>query len=298
MTSGLVFDIQHYAVHDGPGIRTLVFLKGCPLRCAWCSNPESQLSSPELRHGSVRCKECLRCVDICPHDAVAPGPVFDRTKCALCQERPCIDGCFESALNLSGQRMTAAQVVERIAADLAFYRNSGGGVTISGGEPFNQRSFLMAILQGCNDLGIHTAVSTCGHTPSPRILEAEALVDLFLFDLKIADRAEHARLTGQDNDLIIANLRLIARRCPEKLWVRFPVIPGCTDSDANVAAIASILRSVALERIELVAYHSLGTFKYVELGRDVPFESAMSRDVIERVRNGFERAGVEVAEPS
>ncbi len=294
MTTGLVFDIQHYAVHDGPGIRTLVFLKGCPLRCVWCCNPESQEPGPELRHAAARCRTCHRCVELCPHGAVSSGPVFDRSKCARCDERPCIDGCFESALAQSGRRMTAARVLDRVAADLDFYRNSGGGVTISGGEPFSQRSFLLAILEGCHDLGIHTAVETCGHAPSPRLIEAEPLIDLFLFDLKLADPAAHARLTGQDNSLVIGNLRLLARRCPRKLAVRMPVIPGCTDSDDNVAGIAGILRDTGIQSIELQPYHSLGGFKYTEIGKPIPFEGELEASALARVKEGFLRAGLTV----
>lgn len=294
--AGLVFDLQHYAVHDGPGIRTLVFLKGCPLRCRWCCNPESQAFVPELRHSRVRCKECGRCATVCPHHAVSPGPMFDRRLCLRCVERPCVEACVESALAISGERLAADEVVRRVAQDLDFYRNSGGGVTVSGGEPFAQPEFFTAILSGCRERGIATAVETCGHAPTESLVAAEPLIDLFLFDIKVVDAATHERLTGVGNDLILANLRALATRAAAKLTVRLPFIPGCTDDDANVEAVAALLVELGLRRLELQPFHTLGSFKYEELGRPLELETQpqpRDQEALKRAQQMLRARGLE-----
>ncbi len=293
--SGVVFDIQHYAVHDGPGIRTLVFLKGCPLRCLWCCNPESQEFGPELRHSEARCKHCLRCRDLCWRGAVRDGPVYARERCAGCVERPCVEGCWESALAVSGRRMRASEVVQRVAADVDFYRASGGGVTLSGGEPLAQPRFAQAILRACRALGIATAVETCGHVREDDLLATAPLVDLFLYDVKMVDPAEHERLTGARNDLVLANLRRLAALCPERVVVRLPFVPGYTDRPADVDALARLLLELGLSRLELQPYHSLGAFKYAELGRVPPLDlppEALDGESLLRARDAVAARGL------
>jgi pyruvate formate lyase activating enzyme len=272
---GMIFDIQHYAVHDGPGIRTLVFFKGCPLRCRWCCNPESQLADCELRHSRVRCRACFRCEQACPRDAVTRsdnGPVFDRDRCAQCPDQPCVDGCYESALSWIGRQLSCGELIAQVAADLPFYQNSGGGVTLSGGEPFAQPEFLIQMLRRCKALGIHTAVQTCGHGRSADLLAAEPLVDLFLYDLKLIDSVAHKALTGADNTLIVQNLRMLAARAARKITLRFPVIPGFTDCDENARGIAQLARELSIESVQLQPYHSLGIDKYQQLGRKPKLE--------------------------
>src|SRR5512139_2686391 len=166
MTTGLVFDIQHFSVHDGPGIRTTVFLKGCPLRCTWCCNPESQASHPELRRRLARCRQCLACVKACGRGGVEPlegRPRFVRKVCETCDDFGCTKACPQRALSASGRSMTVTEVIEAVMADEAFFRNSGGGVTVSGGEPFLQPRFLAELLAGLGSAGIRTAVETCGY---------------------------------------------------------------------------------------------------------------------------------------
>jgi len=271
--AGTVFDIQHYAVHDGPGIRTLVFLKGCPLRCAWCCNPESHSALPQLRHRIARCRSCLACAAACPRGAVkrvAGRPRFERATCTACSGRECVEACPENALQVAGERLTLDAVMARVVADASFYRNSGGGVTFSGGEPFLQADFLLAALARCRSAGIHTAVETCGHAPLEVVRLAEPLVDLFLFDIKVVDPRRHQELTGVDNRLILDNLSFLSRHAPAKVLLRLPLIPECTDEDSNLESIAGLARKLGLGRIYLEPYHALGHGKYAELGLPSP----------------------------
>jgi pyruvate formate lyase activating enzyme len=179
--------------------------------------------------------------------------------------------------------MTAREVVDRVAKDLNFYRNSGGGVTVSGGEPLSQAAFLIEILKGCRQRGMHTAVGTCGHARPATFLEVASFADLLLFDVKVIDPAEHQRMTGVSNELILANLRALAQLDASKLCVRFPVIPGCTDSEHNVRALAALLVELGIGRVELRPYHSLGLFKYTEIGRDAPPICEPSADLLDRI---------------
>jgi pyruvate formate lyase activating enzyme len=293
---GIVFDIQHYAVHDGPGIRTLVFLKGCPLGCLWCCNPESQSAQPELRRIASRCQACLRCAGVCPVGAVraANGAVvFDREACARCRDRVCVDACCSQALTVVGQTMDVDAVVSRVAADVEFYRNSGGGVTFSGGEPFVQHEFLRALLAACRERGIQTAVETCGHVPAGVLLEAEPLVDLFLFDLKLAEGGRHRLLTGVDNRLILDNLAALASRDPGKIVVRVPLIPGLTDDEANLLAIAAIAARHRVAAVHLQPYHPLGRDKYEQVGRSTPAEiPPLCAETVDRALAVFAAAGI------
>ena len=270
MTTGTLFDIQSYAVHDGPGIRTLVFMKGCPLACAWCCNPESQAFRVELRQVPERCLACLRCVEACPEQAMTAihgVPVPDRAVCETCATLACTAACPGGALVAVGRPVRAEAVVEEVARDADFFRHSGGGVTFSGGEPFAQPAFLEALLRGCRERGIATAVETCGHVPLRDLQACEPLVDLFLYDLKALDPAKHLALTGQDNTLILANLRWLAAHAPAKVVIRHAVIPGLNDDASDHEALADLMLSLGLERLDLEPYHPLGEPKYEGLGR-------------------------------
>lgn len=281
---GMIFDIQHYAVHDGPGIRTIVYFKGCPLRCLWCANPESQNPGPELWHRSLRCRACGRCLTACPKHAVSEGPVFDRALCAACADRPCVETCWEDALRSVGRPLSVEEVMGPVAADLGFYRNSGGGVTFSGGEPFAQPDFLRALLEACRKQGIHTAVETCGHVAPRALLEMEPLVDLFLYDLKVVDPAAHKRLTGADNRLILENLQALCAVAADRVTIRVPLIPGCTDGEDNLEAIADLAVGLGVRRVDLEPYHALGTDKYRGLGRQYALEDLPASVPPERLK--------------
>jgi pyruvate formate lyase activating enzyme len=297
MSQGRVFDIQQYAVHDGPGIRTLVFLKGCPLRCAWCCNPESQVSLPELRHVAARCQGCFSCIKACPQGAIVEHHShlqIDRRLCQRCEVRPCIESCPQAALSLVGREMSVGEVLTRVAADIPFYRNSGGGVTFSGGEPLAQPAFLKALLQGAKSLAIHTAVSTCGLAPIELLFSLLPLVDLFLFDLKIKAPEQHRHWTGVDNRPIHAALRFLVESCPNKIMVRIPIVVGCTDSPENAEGLAILCHELGLLRIILEPYHALGTSKYEEIGRALPLEPLLpSVATLEAFAQPFQRWGID-----
>ncbi len=270
MAPGLLFDLQPYAVHDGPGIRTLVFMKGCPLACAWCCNPESQAFKVELRQVPEHCLGCHRCLAACPSAALvategAPAP--DWAACASCASLACTTVCPGGALVAVGRPVHAEAVVEEVARDADFFRNSGGGVTFSGGEPLAQPAFLEAMLRACRERGIATAVETCGHAPLQDVQACEPLVDLFLYDLKVMDPERHAALTGQDNRRILANLQWLAAHAPEKVVIRHAVIPGLNDDPADHEALADGMLSLGLKRLDLEPYHPLGEPKYEGLGR-------------------------------
>jgi pyruvate formate lyase activating enzyme len=267
--TGLVFDIQRYAVHDGPGIRTLVFLKGCPLRCPWCCNPESQKFRPQLKRSALRCRACGSCADACPDGRNPAAEPFGGEACETCTAWNCAAACPQVALARVGAEWTSAGVVAEVAKDRAFYENSGGGVTLSGGEPLAQPEFALEILMGCKEEGIRTALETCGFATPEVVGEVETLVDLFLFDLKLADPGRHLELLGAPLAPIVQNLRFLASRRPSDIVVRVPVVPGYTDGEENLRGLAELVVTLGLRRVELEPYHSLGEEKYRELGREV-----------------------------
>ena len=267
---GTILNIQNYAVHDGPGIRTLVFLKGCPLRCAWCCNPESQSAGAQLRYISFRCKTCMACVEHCPTGSVSAGNgevrrIFD--ECNACSGKNCIDACNYDAVSVSGREISSDELIKIIARDIPFYRNSGGGVTFSGGEPLMQGAFLLEVLQGCKKLDIHTTVETCGWSDRKTLHNILPFTNLFLYDLKIIDPGQHLCHTGQPVDPIIGNLKFIASENAD-IIIRFPLIPGITDTAQNVKNIAETMNVIKLNRICLEPYQSLGREKYDEHGME------------------------------
>lgn len=272
-TVGSVLRIEKTSIHDGDGLRTVLFLKGCPLRCIWCSTPESQSPLPEIGRLAEKCTSCGACVNVCKSGALAvdSGRVtHDRKKCVGCFE--CVKICPNSAIKPYGMKMTSAQAVREIAKDEIFYFHSGGGVTISGGEPLDQTDFVREVLEGCRERGINRALESGFFAPWEKVEKLLPLINLLHTDLKHADPAEHKKLTGADNKLILDNIKR-ADTSPYsfELVVRTPLIPGINDSEKALALSAEFVKSLRkLKFMEFLAYHRYGTETYKNMGIEYP----------------------------
>ncbi len=264
---GKILRIERFAIHDGPGIRTTVFLKGCPLRCTWCHSPESQLLQPEFMPRPERCVRCMGCNTVCPHHAVRPaaegGPVAPEA-CDTCGA--CAEACPTGARELVGRTMSVDALMAEIERDRIFYDESDGGVTFSGGEPLMQPAFLREIVFACRTSGIHVAVDTCGHADTGALVDVARDTDLFLFDLKMMDEERHRAYTGASNVRILQNLERLAA-IHDNILVRFPFIPGVNDDDENVREMGAFLASLKLTRVDVLPYHRAGIAKYDRLQR-------------------------------
>ncbi len=284
---GKIFDIQRFSTQDGPGIRTTVFFKGCPLKCSWCTNPESQRPAPELFHLNSLCVECHKCVSVCPTGATyldEDGSVkIDRNLCTVCGA--CVEACPANARVISGKTMSIDEVMKILVRDMLFYRNSGGGVTASGGEATVQADFLRTLFQRCQELGIHTALDTCGYV-SWEVLEGILdQVELILYDIKHMDPRRHKDLTGVGNKLILENAqRIIQKEIP--MIIRVPLIPGINDSEENIKDLGDFLVELGAPKIELLPYHQLGIKKYENLGLTYPLEhiKQFKKEQVEAIR--------------
>ena len=269
-----IFDIEKFAVHDGPGIRTVVFMKGCPLHCIWCHNPESQSFQPELLYQTEKCINCRNCAAACPEvcHSFKNGNthVFDRKKCTGCGK--CTENCLTDALRTAGREMTVDEVMAEVMKDRIFYENSGGGLTLSGGEPLAHFDFTFELLKQAKSRGIHTAVETCGFADWKQIEKLLNLTDLWLWDIK-ASPEKHKQLTGADSGRILTNLKRLSA-ADVAIILRCPMIPGVNDEDSHLLQIATLANELkSVQGIDLEPYHPLGEGKKSQLGRESVFHS-------------------------
>ena len=320
---GIVFNIVHGSMVDGPGMRTTVFLKGCPLRCKWCCNPEGQKYDPELRYVEMLCKGCMKCIDVCPEGAIskkvcdetsenenasgnaaaaksenasgnaaaaknenASGNAaaaksenastetvtIDRTKCTNCMK--CIDSCFFGALEKFGEYYTVDELFDIIRRDATYYKSSGGGVTIGGGEASMHKDFTLALIRKCKENFIHVAVDTCGYTVDDKAFQVLSEADLVLYDIKGLDPEKHLRDTGVSNELILSNLQKLDKMNIPSI-IRMPLIPGHNDSDETIEKAAEFLSTLKnLIRVDLMNYHTFGVVKYAQIGKEYELDLA------------------------
>ena len=296
-TTGTIFQIERFSTHDGPGIRTTVFLKGCPLGCWWCHNPESQLFEPELIFRENRCIKCWSCVTACREGAISRSDnqvYLDPEKCNRCGD--CVQVCASEAREFVGRRVTVPEVIAEIEKDIAFYDESGGGVTFSGGEPLAQPEFLLELLQGCKDRDIHTAVDTSGLTNWKTLDRVGQRTDLFLYDLKLMDEARHFQSTGASNRLILQNLAALSA-LGRSVIVRVPIIPGVNDDPENITEMAHFLNGLPQPPpITLLPYHKAGIHKYARMGRtyERPEIQAPSAERLAEIQEALRRHRLQV----
>lgn len=290
----VIFNIVHGSFVDGYGVRTTLFLKGCPLRCVWCCNPEGQKLHPELKFTVSNCNGCGRCLDVCPEGAItraegsdAPPVLIDRTLCNNCGK--CIDVCHADALSWFGVEMTVEEAFDALKKDERYYSSSGGGVTIGGGEPTFQPEFTFALMKKCQEHYIHVAIDTCGYTMNElgfRILDE---ADLLLYDMKGMDAALHQQHTGVSNDVILSNLKKLSDK-GKPIIIRVPLVPGCNDSMQNITETAEFLSKLkSVQRIDLIPYHKFGMVKYGQLGSEygLPDTQPQSDGYIDEILNIF-----------
>jgi len=296
---GFIFDIDRFAVHDGPGIRMAIFLKGCEWTCSWCHNPESQSQTQEIAYYETKCIGCLTCVNLCPQGTISPGPdqkiMIERKRCNVCGE--CAEGCDAQALKLIGEWTTVRQLLEIALKDRIFYECSGGGVTLTGGEVAVQAEFAAHFLWACREQGIHTAIETSGFSRWGRLKTIILPVDLILYDVKAMDGKVHREKIGVSNRLMLGNLRKIRQLFPEKqIQIRVPCIPGIGDTEENIEETSRFIRSLGITQLALLPYNETASAKYQWMGRSYPHPDwkTQSSDHMERLKAIAVSHGLEV----
>lgn len=297
MLTGLIFDIKRFSIHDGPGIRTTIFFKGCPLSCQWCHNPESQASGVERIFRSNRCVQCGACLVACKAGAISLNGRSLRTdedKCTLCGA--CVEACYAEAREMVGRRTAVPELMREIQQDVVFYDQSGGGVTVSGGEPLMQPLFLLSLLQACKAAEIHTALDTCGFAPWQTVDTIRRYVDLFLYDLKPMNDEQHCEFTGVSNQVILRNLERLSEM-GHAIILRVPVIPGVTDREDNIRRLTAFAGGLPkLLRIDLLPYHGIAAEKYSRLGKEYAAQGIEppTQEDLARIQHRLAEQGLQV----
>jgi pyruvate formate lyase activating enzyme len=291
VVTGQIFNIQRFSVQDGPGIRTTVFMKGCPLACPWCSNPESQQSHPELAHVDSLCDGCGRCLPVCEPKAISlegERVSVDRKLCDNCGR--CVEVCTPGSLKMFGREISVEEALREIEKDAPYYRNSKGGVTASGGEPLRQPEFVASLFRSCREAGIHTALDTCGYASRDALRGVLEHTDLVLYDLKLIDDAVHTEILGTSNHPILDNARFVAGE-GIPLVMRIPLVPGLSETEENIGGIIRFIREVGegVTAIHVLPYHRFGLDKYrmldldYQLGELEPLPEERVRVVVDRL---------------
>jgi pyruvate formate lyase activating enzyme len=296
---GLIFNIQKFSIQDGPGIRTTLFMKGCPLKCPWCSNPEGMTDEPEIMIGERKCIGCKKCAEACKTGAISfvnDIRTIDWNLCNQCLE--CGMVCPSHAIEISGEYMTVDEAFKIAAQDRDFYNSSGGGVTISGGEALLQWEFVRDIFKKCKEAGFHTALDTTAYCAWESLEEVLDYTDLILFDVKHLDNERHEEKTGVSNELILDNLEKASKLT--KIWLRIPLIPGFNDSESNMQKTAELALRIKAEKISLLPFHEWGKDKYSSLGKQYGYDGAdgilePDSEVVKKCREILESHGLEVA---
>jgi pyruvate formate lyase activating enzyme len=297
MLCAIVTNIQGYSIHDGPGIRTVVFLKGCTLACQWCSNPECISPSPEVGFLKALCNKCGKCLEVCPNEALSfngVGPLrIDREKCSGCGT--CSTVCDYKAIVPHGKSMSVDEVFDAVSRDSIFYQASGGGVTVSGGEPLLQHQFVRDLFDKCHQAGIHTCLETCGHVPESAFRQVLPYTDYVLYDIKHLNTSKHLQFTGKPNSRILKNAKLVAGSGVKVLF-RMPLIPGINDDSQNIRETTDFLKGLGdiASNIELMPYHRLGKGKYASLDKPYLLSELMPSEPhhVESVKKKYEDLGI------
>lgn len=282
---GKIFDIQRFSVHDGPGIRTIIFMKGCPLYCEWCCNPESQNSFTDISYNLSDCLKCEKCIDVCPYNVISnltEGKIFDSEKCLKCMSKDCSVVCPSKAISLFGYDITVNELIKEIEKDELFYINSGGGITISGGEPLFQADFVVELLKVCKEYNYHTAIETSSYCNWESFEKVLPYTDLFLCDVKHIDSVKMKSFTGGDISVINDNLRKLSEKT-KNIIARVPVIPSFNYDKETTIKIAEFIAELGINEVNLLPYHNYGKSKYEKLFREYSFNTyeSVKREALE-----------------
>jgi pyruvate formate lyase activating enzyme len=292
---GIIFDIERFSVHDGPGIRTVVFLKGCPLKCQWCANPESQKTEPQVGFFPDRCLSCLKCSMVCPFgDFFREKNDINWAQCINCFQ--CVDACIYNARIKYGRKITASEVLDIVKRDVVFYRNSRGGITLSGGEATYQPLFSISILKKCQKEGLHTALETCGFVSWSEFDKILDYVDLLLYDIKHMNSKKHKEGTGVANEIILENAKKASKKVSEMI-IRFPLIPQFNEDDDNIKKMAYFISNELdnVIQVDILPYHSMGKSKSEIIGKEYKFNHEIQNETVLNVRKIFESFGLNVS---